>query len=158
LRKADFFAGLIGLFFSAFMYWQSLQFPKIGITMAGPRFFPQILAVLLGVLSICLIFRCILAKNKVVEPESPEEAEIEKKIPIVKIFSAITASIVYAFAMKYIGFLISTFSYFAFLMLLMQEKKRFVKAFISAGMVTGVTYVIFGLLLKASLPIGVIFR
>jgi len=40
----------------------------------------------------------------------------------------------------------------------MQEERKILKAVSFAIAVTGVTYVIFAILLKASLPIGAIFR
>jgi len=159
MRISEATAGVIGLFLSVFAYWRTLYFPNFAITTAGPRFFPQLLAVFLGGLSAYLLVHALLAKQEIPSAEkAPEENQASQGARSLKVLGAIVGSIVYLFAMRQIGFFISTFLYFVFLMFLMQEKKKILKAISFAIAVTGVTYVIFAILLKASLPIGVIFR
>jgi len=159
MKISDAIAGAIGLFLSVFAYWRSLHFPAFAITTAGPRFFPQILALLLGGMSAFLLVHSLLAKRDIAAAEdAPEGNLLTQGSRSFKVLGAIIGSTAYLFAMKEIGFLISTFLYFVFLMMLMQEQRKILKAVSFAIMVTGITYGIFAMLLKASLPIGVIFR
>lgn len=159
MKISDAIAGAIGLFLGVFAYWRTLFFPNFGIPAAGPRFFPQLLAALLGGMSAFLLIHSLLARQEIPSAEKAvgENQPVEEARSL-KVLSAIGGSIAYLFAMKEIGFLISTFLYFVFLMMLMQEERKILKAISFAVAVTGITYVIFAVLLKASLPIGVLFR
>lgn len=159
MKISDAIAGAIGLFLGVFAYWRTLFFPNFGIPAAGPRFFPQLLAALLGGMSAVLLVHSLLAKRDVAAAGDAAEGNgaTQGSRPF-KVLGAIVGSVLYLLAMGHIGFFISTFVYFVFLMLLMQEERRILKAVSFAIAVTGVTYVIFAILLKASLPIGAIFR
>lgn len=159
MKISDAIAGAIGLFLGVFAYWRTLFFPNFGIPAAGPRFFPQLLAVLLGGMSAFLLVHSLLAKRDIAAAGDAAEGNLATQgSRSFKVLGAIVGSVLYLFAMGQIGFFISTFLYFVFLMLLMQEEKKILKAVSFAIAVTGVTYVIFAILLKASLPIGAIFR
>jgi len=159
MKISDAIAGAIGLFLGVFAYWRTLFFPNFGIPAAGPRFFPQLLAVLLGGMSAFLLVHSLLAKRDIAAAgDAPEGNLATQGSRSFKVLGAIVGSVLYLLAMGHIGFLISTFLYFVFLMLLMQEERKILKAVSFAIAVTGVTYVIFAILLKASLPIGAIFR
>lgn len=159
MKISDAIAGAIGLFLGVFAYWRTLFFPNFGIPAAGPRFFPQLLAVLLGGMSAFLLVHSLLAKRDIAAAGDAAEGNLATQgSRSFKVLGAIVGSVLYLFAMGQIGFFISTLLYFVFLMLLMQEEKKILKAVSFAIAVTGVTYVIFAILLKASLPIGAIFR
>ncbi|MFH1931084.1 MAG: tripartite tricarboxylate transporter TctB family protein [Pseudomonadota bacterium] len=159
MKITDILGGIIGLLFSLFIFWRSFYCPKFAVTIAGPRFFPQILSLFLGGLSVFLLIQSIFIKKGNPSPaEGPGRGQNSKVVTFSKVMSAILASIVYVFAMREVGFLISTFIFFVFLMLLMQEKKKLFQTICWAIAVTGVNYFLFAILLRASLPIGVIFR
>lgn len=159
MKISDAIAGAIGLFVGVFAYWRTLFFPNFGIPTAGPRFFPQLMAVLLGGVSAFLLVHSLLAKGDIAAAgDAPEGNLATQGSRSFKVLGAIVGSVLYLLAMGQIGFFISTFLYFVFLMLLMQEERKILKAVSFGIAVTGVTYVIFAILLKASLPIGVIFR
>jgi hypothetical protein len=159
MKISDAIAGAIGLFLAIFAYWRTLFFPNFGIPAAGPRFFPQLLAVLLGGVSAFLLVHSLLAKQEIPSADKALEGnQAGQGSRSLKVLGAIVGSVLYLFAMRQIGFFIATFLYFVFLMLLMQEERKILKAVSFAIAVTGVTYVIFAILLRASLPIGVIFR
>ena len=75
-----------------------------------------------------------------------------------KVVMAMGASVLYFLTMGLLGFLLSTFLYFGFLMLLMQSKKKYFRSIAYSLSITIVAYLLFGVLLKASLPVGAIFR
>jgi hypothetical protein len=159
MKLSDLIAGSIGLFFSVLIYWAILSCPNYAISMAGPRFFPQLLAIVLGGLSIFLAIQAIFKKNEIASDNvEHQETKTKKKFIAFKVPFSMFGSVAYIYTMKKLGFLISTFLFFIFLMFIMQEKKKIIKAVSWAIGVTAAAYIIFAVLLKASLPIGTLFR
>ena len=157
MKTTEVVASIIGLSLSVATYWGTLYFPKFGTRLAGPEFFPRLLAILLGVLSLVLLVRALRSKEG-----SPEEGTEKSGPPGQPVFwrmvLAMGVSVLYFLTLSILGFLICTFCYFAFLMLLMQTEKKIVRTVIWSAAVTAVTYVGFGMVLRATLPIGSIFR
>lgn len=157
MKKTETIASIIGLFLCLATYWGTLYLPKFPTPFAGPEFFPRLLAILLGVLSLVLLARALRRKEG-----SPEENTEESAPPGQPVFwrmvLAMGVSVIYFLTLSIFGFLICTFSYFAFLMLLMQSKKKILRTIIWSAATTAVTYVGFGMVLRATLPIGSIFR
>jgi len=157
MRKTEIIASIIGLLLSFGTYWGTLYFPKFPTRLAGPEFFPRLLAILLAILCLALLFEA-LRKRKRSPVGSTEEAKGAKQTFFWKVVLAMGVSILYFLGMRVFGFLICTFSYFAFLMLLMQSKKKILKTILWSAATTAVTYVTFGMVLRATLPMGSIFR
>jgi putative tricarboxylic transport membrane protein len=158
MKQSDVIASIIGLALSVATYGGTLYFPRFGTRLAGPEFFPRLLALLLAALSLVLLVRALRRR----EAAAQERAEAKNGPPGQPVFwrmiLAMGASVVYFLALSVFGFLLCTFGYFAFLMLLMQTEKQLVRTAIWSAAVTVVTYVGFGMVLRATLPIGSIFR
>jgi len=157
MKVSEILASILGLLLSIATYWGTLYFPKFPTPLAGPDFFPRLLAILLAILCLVLLFEA-LRKRKPSPVGSAEEAKGSKQTFFWRVILAMGVSILYFLGMRVFGFLICTFSYFAFLMLLMQSKKKILKTIIWSAATTAVTYVTFGMVLRATLPMGSIFR
>jgi putative tricarboxylic transport membrane protein len=157
MKKTEIIASIIGFLLCLATYWGTLSLPEFATVGAGPAFFPRILAILLGVLSLILFVRALRRKG------DSEEEKLERNDPsgqpvVGRMVLAMGVSVLYFLALSTFGFLICTFGYFAFLMLLMQTEKKILRTVIWSAAVTAVTYVGFGMVLRATLPIGSIFR
>jgi hypothetical protein len=157
MKKTEVIASIIGLLLCFATYWGTLFLPEFSTVGAGPSFFPRILAILLGVLSFVLLVRALRRKG------DSEGKDLERNDPpgqpvFGRMILAMGISVLYFLALSTFGFLICTFGYFAFLMLLMQTEKKILRTVIWSAAVTAVTYVGFGVVLRATLPIGSIFR
>lgn len=155
MKKTEIVAAIIGLALSLATYWGTLYFPKFPTPLAGPEFFPRLVAIVLAILSLVLLFQALKKK------EAGEQGEVDagpKQKVFWRMILAMGVSVLYFLGLRVFGFLICTFCYFAFLMLLMQAKKRIIKTIIWAAATTAATYVAFGMVLRATLPTGTIFR
>jgi hypothetical protein len=155
MKKTEIIAAIIGLVLSIATYWGTLYLPKFPTRLAGPEFFPRLLAILLAILSLVLLFRALMKKEA--REEGVVNAEPKQKV-FWRMVLAMGVSVLYFLGLSIFGFLICTFCYFAFLMLLMQTKKKIIKTIIWSVATTAVTYVAFGMVLRATLPTGAIFR
>jgi len=160
MKKTEIIASILGVLVSIATYWGTLYFPKFPIHLAGPEFFPQLLSILLAGLSIALLIKTLMKKEPPEEPveeEGPKDPMAKENI-FWKVVMAMGSSVLYFLTMGLLGFLISTFLYFGFLMLLMQRKKKFFRTIVFSLSVTIVSYLLFGVLLRATLPAGAILR
>ena len=116
-------------------------------TLSSPQvgFFPLLIAILLGILSLVLLGQAIKRKDA------------EKILPLAgsggwKLFG-LTVGVLFLFALFFerLGYLISTFLLIVFLAR-MSGKKQWRVVFIYGAFATLATYLIFGVLLKAPLP------
>lgn len=157
MKKTEVIASIIGFSLCVVTYWGTLSLPEFATVAAGPAFFPRILAILLGVLSLILLVRAL--RRKTVSAEEDLKRNDAPGQPVFgRMILAMGVSVLYFLALSTFGFLICTFGYFAFLMLLMQTEKRILRTVIWSAAVTVVTYVGFGMVLRATLPVGSIFR
>jgi len=156
VKKPEIVASILGILLSIAVYWGTFYLPKFQVSLAGPELFPRVLAIFLGILSLVLLFQS-LGKIAPFAKEKLENNSRKQKV-FKKMFIAIAFTILYFLGMNILGFLICTSLYFAFLMLLMQSKKKYLKAILWSVTTTIVIYFIFGMALKASLPVGAIFR
>ena len=160
MKKTEIIAGILGVLVSIATYWGSLYFPKFPIYLAGPEFFPKLLSILLAGLSIALLIQTLVKRKprrERIEGER-ERSPMPKEKIFWKVVMAMGASVLYFLTMGLLGFLLSTFLYFGFLMLLMQSKKKYFRAIAYSLSITIAAYLLFGVLLRASLPVGAIFR
>ncbi len=157
MKKTETIASIIGLFLCLATYWGTLYLPKFPTPLAGPEFFPRLLAILLGGLSLALLFKTLRKSTPSAKGNGGDEATPRERV-FWKMVLAMGSSVLYFLGLSIFGFMLCTFLYFAFLMFLMQSKKRILKTVIWSLATTIVTYLGFGILLKATLPIGTIFR
>jgi len=148
LKKENIIFGIIGMALSLYVFWATSQFPKDKIMGIGPSFFPRILATGLFVFGFILIVLNLLkADQSAGKSFSIKDPGIQRSI------IAFTATMVYVFAISFLGFVISTIIYLASLMYLMRFRKIIRVTIISVS-VSIVVYTIFNTLLNISLPKG----
>lgn len=117
IKYKDLGVGIFFIIFSILMYWNSF---KIVITVhdaMGPRFFPQLVSIILGILSIILIIKAF--KNN-------QEIEDKKFENIPSIIATILILLIYALLIEKIGFIIMTTLYL-FLQILLLLPKNLLK-------------------------------
>ena len=116
----------------------------------GPGFFPFIVGLVLGVLAAVVYFQARRAASSTKETEQPLWANSSgvKKVVLTTI-----ALLVYAVSMNYLGFLVSTFIFFIFLLRTI-EPQRWGLVILESLLASGVSYTIFEIWLQAQLPRG----
>jgi putative tricarboxylic transport membrane protein len=117
----------------------------------GPGFFPFIAGLVVGVLAATMYFqarRAAAASAKETKRPLWTNPGGVKKVVLTTI-----ALLVYAIGMGYLGFLISTFIFFVFLLRTI-EPQRWGLVILESLLASGISYVIFEIWLQAQLPRG----
>lgn len=130
---------------SAFIFYLSTQFDMafIGDSGLGPDFFPQVIAIILFILSITLFVINIINKDK----KSVYNPNIKYTFMVIFSFA------VYIFFINIIGYLISTII-FAFVVITILKSKSKVLNIIFAIIFPVALYLLFTYAFKVSLPTG----
>ena len=116
----------------------------------GPGFFPFIAGLVLGILAATVFFQARRAAASARETNQPlwTNPSGVKKVVLTTI-----AVLVYAISMNYLGFLISTFIFFIFLLRTI-EPQRWSLVILESLLASGISYVVFEIWLQAQLPRG----
>lgn len=148
----DLISGIVMLLISIYVYVSALSFPKAEYQLAGPAFYPQLMAILLALISVTLIYRSVRRlKNK----EECRKVKVDNPAIVIAVMAV---TLLYILVLKTLGFLITTFLYLTALVFIMQpEKKKIVTNLLVSSIMTGAVYVIFAKLFSASLPQGILF-
>lgn len=151
-KYGDFILGLFFVVLSAALFLGAVRIPSTGMEGVGSDFMPKILAVTMGGLS--LIQLCIGFKNIKKDYKLDEKNQPEYK----RVIATIVSFGVYVFALKPIGFIITSVIYlFIQIMILAPEEKRNIPLFgIISIFFTIVVYGIFRFGLNVTLPDGII--
>jgi len=151
--RRDTITGIVGLIGCAFFYFktQSIRQPA-KLLEPGPRLLPYVALVLIAVSSIALIIKGCMDRKKEEKPYFPKGGRL-------KITKSYIMLIIYAIALTYLGFLISTpFATFAFIYDLKGSSKvKPVWAVIISVIVTIVLYAMFVYGFQVKLPAGLLF-
>lgn len=151
MRKIDQWSGVVLLIVSACICWGSALLPYGNVHNPGPGFLPLWLGILLGAMSVGLIVQTSLRKEK----GKMLRELLAEKIRWVKVLAALVALIFYAFSIDYLGFLIVTFIFIAFLMRFIDPQPW--KTVILWALIGSVgSYLIFEVWLKLRLPKGLL--
>ena len=144
----DRISGAILFLFGAGILWEGREIPFGQLSAPGPAFFPTILAVLLILFSFLLI---IPGKKKEQEPDSfgGWSSVFSQLLPVFAMLMA------YFFLLEPLGFIVAGFLLMTFLFVKVGSQ-RWVMALLGALISIGSAYVLFGMLLKSSLPRGVL--
>ena len=156
LNRNHVLAGLFLLALGFFVVQQSLQWEILGVNGPGVGFFPLAYGSLIVVLALVLTLKSMWAqlqqKRRTLELDDPAQTD-----PPGKVFAALSVWLAFAISialMKFIGFYLG----FGLLIMFMtrvifSRESRFV--FLSGLLVPAGFFVVFGLLLKVQLPVGV---
>lgn len=152
INYKDLGAGIFFLLFSIIIYIQSL---KIHITVGdimGPRFFPQLVSIIMGSLSFILILISFKSKEK-------SEKIFENKSSLIM---TLVILLIYAILLEAIGFIILTIVYLfiQILLLLPKEYLKDKKYLALTGIVSVITpiflYFLFYKVFSIFLPAGIL--
>jgi putative tricarboxylic transport membrane protein len=110
-------------------------------------FFPTILAALLGVVSLIGLIAAFR--------DGGEQASRESRLVWNKISLTVTALLVFAVIFERVGYVVTTFLFVAFLLRIVERRSRTLAAAVAFS-ASLISYVIFGLLLGAPLPAGIL--
>lgn len=148
--------GLISIVFGAVYLFMTLRLPDVSVgDPIGPKLFPLLVglgALLCGILLVVNEIRVNrAARNDVITVDLSSRRELYGKIGL-----TILAGIIYGFLLDPVGYLISTFVFMTFILSLVNSLKRMVENIALSLGFSVTTYVVFAILLKLSLPRGVL--
>lgn len=139
--------------FGGYLYYLATKLPEIKIAdRVGPSFWPKIILFFIIILSGFLLTKNIIIILKRKSPPKIEVLYLQKDWNI-RLVLAILLSIIYAFFVSYIGFLISIFLFQLILLIILKVKKVLVLFFFPFIM-TVIFYLIFIRTLHMPLPRG----
>ncbi len=148
MKKADQWSGVVLLIFSGLICSGSVFLPYGNIHDPGPGFFPLWLGIILGAMSLGLIFQS--ARQKGARTLGDILAE---KVRWQKVFWVLIALLLYGFLIEYLGFVLVTFLLMGFLLRFIQPQPwRTVFGAALAGSFG--SYLVFEVWMKLRLPKG----
>ncbi|WP_408011268.1 tripartite tricarboxylate transporter TctB family protein [Pseudalkalibacillus sp. A8] len=140
--KNDLILSVFLLILSVFVYAKSLKMP----TNAGE--FPILLSIVLGILSILLLFSSFKKKK--------QDAGSIKYTNIQYIFLGIIAMLIYSVILSYLGYLLSTLFLFLSILFLIGYRKKTFGVLIGVIIVVAI-FAIFKIALNVPLPEGLFY-
>jgi uncharacterized membrane protein len=149
MGKADRISGVFWLCFSILMIIQSYRLGLGKINQPGPGFLFFWVNIILGIMSLVVLFQAWAGKKK----EGPQPVLFEGQ-RMTKILLVLVALFIYVLLMETVGFLPLTFLLFVYLLGFI-EKKKWLFTVIVSVLVTIISYLIFQIWLQCMLPYGV---
>ncbi|MDO5352100.1 MAG: tripartite tricarboxylate transporter TctB family protein [Succinatimonas sp.] len=163
-NRTDFIAGIVLAIFSILYYMQACSvriFPGMGKSIVNSQTMPKIWAICLFLLAVCLISRPFRKSYKDDCSSGKKSlsliATLKDNSLIIYTFGAL---FLYAIALEYVGFIISSAIYIFLqtLILMPKNNRSFIKAAI-LGVVSGIAaFCIFVYWLDVLLPVGKLFE
>jgi putative tricarboxylic transport membrane protein len=150
MKRADRISGTFWFFFSAFVSIESYRQGLGTLHEPGPGFLSFWTGVVMGIMSIAVLVQAWTT----MEPGRAEGSLFGKKNPL-KIAFVILSLFLYAFFMEVLGFIPITLLLFIFLLRWIERKKWGLTLLVSIT-VTGMSYLLFEVWLKAQLPRGLL--
>jgi putative tricarboxylic transport membrane protein len=151
MKHADIIGGMLGIILSFLIFYIASGFPEDQVVRVGPAFFPKLVAVGLGIFSVILLISAYTGNQVETNPGfSIKDPGIQRGI-----ISA-GATIIYCLLFEYLGFIVCTFIYLSFLMILLKDR-QYIQIAITSITVTAVVYFIFKVLLNITLPSGSLY-
>ena len=141
----DRLAGFLVFFLGSCILWKGRSLSLGSLHTPGPGFFPTLIAIILMILSLFLI----IPSRKKQDEGTRRPARSFSRMLVV--FLALLA---YFLLLEYLGFVIVSFLFMAFLFFWVGRQRWYV-ALSSAGICTVLAYILFEVLLKSSFPRGV---
>jgi len=142
-------SGLGWLFFGLLICLGSVRLSLGDFRNPGPGFLPFITGAILTGLSL-IVF---LQSRKSAEAKGATKPFLSDKKRATKAFLTLIALLAYSIGMDYLGFLVSTTFFIAFLLGVVEPQKWYVVVFGSL-LSSGVSYTLFEILLQSPLPKG----
>lgn len=144
-KKADMIASIVLIAFSAMIITQALSMKIMVQFGPGPGLFPLIIGIVIGVLSLSLLFESINPKT----PDKP--SKFQNKAGILVALKMFAGLIAYVLLINTLGYLIMTFLLVLYTMMVV-EKCKIKTSLITAFSITLIMFLIFQVGLKVTLP------
>lgn len=151
--RRDMVTGIVGLLTCAFFYFMTQQVRQpANLLEPGPRLLPYVAIFLIGISSIALIVKGYKEREIAEKPYFPKGG-------VIKVTKSFLMLVIYAVAMTYLGFVITTpFATAAFIYDLKGNSEvKPVSTVIISVVVTAVLYAMFVFAFQIKLPAGVLF-
>jgi putative tricarboxylic transport membrane protein len=142
----DRIAGGIILVIGMAIIWQATRLHIGNFTVPGPGFFPLLLGIVVVLLSVCLI---VFAEETGGDKSSFSWGNLKR---VASVFGVL---LFYGAVLELVGFLIASFVLLLYLSLVI-GKQRIAGALLRAVIMTGLSYLLFDVVLKTQLPKGII--
>jgi len=117
----------------------------------GPGFLFFWSGMVLGVLSLVILLQTVKGRK---EASKESQKNIFENVKWIKIVSVMVFLVIYGLILEWLGFLLSTIFFIAFLLQSIEAKKWYIVIFVSIGSAV-LSYVLFDLCLQARLPKGI---
>jgi putative tricarboxylic transport membrane protein len=159
MKKGPIIGNAVILVFFLFMLFESFKLHEIRrFGDVGSGFWPILVLALASILSASLLFSSLRKGRKKGEkesevPPSPDSIADRKRARNIVILSSL-ATLVYIFAMQWVGFAIATLLYVLAFILILGERRKWVVIF-SPLLVTVVILVVFSKFISIPFPRGV---
>ena len=142
----DRISGGVVLCLAAAILWQGKHLAIGNLRAPGPGFFPNLIAVILIILSLILL----IAGDKKADKSPLIVRQSGRRL--LPVFLALLG---YFFLLEFLGFVVTSFLFMAVLFMTVTIQKWY-RALLWAFVTTGFAYLIFEVLLKSNLPKGVL--
>jgi hypothetical protein len=148
MKKADIGAGVGLLLFSIAVFLKAFEYRQAVIYVYGPNFFPQLLALLLGICAIALIVKAL--QGKALQQNDRIDAQ-----GFLRMVLSIGICIGYLLLMQVIGFALATMV-FLFVLMTFLEQQGMIKRIGSSVVVALIVWAIFRYFLVIPIPTGML--
>lgn len=147
MKKADIITGFILLVLAGYVIREAWTMPQSGTFGPGPGFLPLWLGALLAFLAVILLVTSWSRRPTEKDRQSP----FPGVKPLLSVASVLLGLALYTLLMETLGFLVDTFLFVAYLMLVV-ERERWPTAILVAASTTAALYLVFQVLLTITLP------
>ena len=153
MKKANVITGVVFLAFSIFAYMQAQKMVgKIMTDALGPGFWPKVLGLMMGVLSLALIVEGLFGKQAEGE-KVPIAFGTEGFHRVLKLFAVL---IVFGAILYFLGIYVGILFMMPLCMWLHGERNKKILVGLAVGSCLFI-YLVFGLALRVPLPMGLLF-
>lgn len=150
MRRRDVISGIALLALALAILFEAGRLPFGGLSSPRPGFFPLILAIILAIFSLLLLGQAIKEeREKEASPFLPGTRNWKR------LGLAIGALFAFGLFFESLGYIISNFLFIAFLLRAVERQKWWLVVVVAFS-TSLVSYLIFGLLIKAPLPAGIL--
>ena len=142
-NRVDTVAGAIVLFMGLAIVWQATRLRLGTFTVPGPGLFPLLIGCVIVLLAVCLL----------IFPAGGGDSRGFAWARLRKVLPVYGSLIAYFVILEWVGFAVASFGLLLYLSIAI-GKQRIVGALVRAIIMTGLSYILFELVLKTPLPKG----
>ncbi|HOI82518.1 MAG TPA: tripartite tricarboxylate transporter TctB family protein [Synergistales bacterium] len=162
LRLLEIVFSIMFIMFSVSVLMASLAYPVIPIRSGGsPGIYPQILAFMLILLSICLICKLVIEKKRFTAEDVETKVYLPEKRQIRSLVGVTVGLVLAPFLIMYLGFLGTMFIFLFIIMMLLTEEKKTIRFVVIRLIITVATivavYLVFQVGASVPFPFGSFF-